>query len=108
MQYLAGADQNAAISGGTIRITLRRPPEGGFYGSVTANGRLVDRSCGFGNEGVGGMFNYRIRISVSYDNLYIGASKMEENAETMADRTGFTEFYKLNLQNQKDSISATA
>ena len=26
VQYLAGADQNAAISGGTIRITLRRPP----------------------------------------------------------------------------------
>ena len=58
VQYLAGADQNAAISGGTIRITLRRPPEGGFYGSVTANADWY-RSCGFGNEGVGGMFNYR-------------------------------------------------
>lgn len=80
VQYLAGADQNAAISGGTIRITLRRPPEGGFYGSVTANADWY-RSCGFGNEGVGGMFNYRYKNLSVYDNLYIGASKMEENAE---------------------------
>lgn len=80
VQYLAGADQNAALSGGTIRITLRRPPEGGFYGSVTANADWY-RSCGFGNEGVGGMFNYRYKYLSVYDNLYIGASKMEENAE---------------------------
>ncbi|WP_289739857.1 hypothetical protein, partial [uncultured Duncaniella sp.] len=29
VKYLAGADQNASLSGGTIMITLRRPPEGG-------------------------------------------------------------------------------
>lgn len=80
VQYLAGADQNAALSGGTIRITLCRPPEGGFYGSVTANADWY-RSCGFGNEGVGGMFNYRYKNLSVYDNLYVGASKLEENAE---------------------------
>ena len=80
VQYLAGADQNAALSGGTIRITLCRPPEGGFYGSVTANADWY-RSCGFGNEGVGGMFNYRYKNLSVYDNLYLGASKLEENAE---------------------------
>lgn len=80
VQYLAGADQNAALSGGTIRITLRRPPEGGFYGSVIANADWY-RSCGFGNEGVGGMFNYRYKNLSVYDNLYLGASKLEENAE---------------------------
>lgn len=80
VQYLAGADQNAALSGGTINITLRRPPEGGFYGSVTANADWY-RSCGFGNEGIGGMFNYRYKNLSVYDNLYIGASKLEENTE---------------------------
>lgn len=80
VQYLAGADQNAALSSGTIRITLCRPPEGGFYGSVTANADWY-RSCGFGNEGVGGMFNYRYKNLSVYDNLYLGAFKLEENAE---------------------------
>lgn len=80
VQYLAGADQNAALNGGTIRITLRRPPEGGFYGSVTANADWY-RSCGFGNEGVDGMFNYRYKSLSIYDNLYVGASKLEENAK---------------------------
>lgn len=80
VQYLAGADQNAALSGGTIRITLCRPPEGGFYGSVTANADWY-RSCGLGNEGVGGMFNYRYKNLSVYDNLYVGASKLEENAK---------------------------
>ena len=80
VQYLAGADQNAALSGGTIRITLCRPPEGGFYGSVTANADWY-RSCGFGNEGVGGMFNYRYKNLSVYDNLYLGVSKLEENTE---------------------------
>ena len=80
VQYLAGADQNAALSGGTINITLRRPPEGGFYGSVTANADWY-RSCGFGNEGIGGILNYRYKNLSVYDNLHIGASKLEENTE---------------------------
>lgn len=80
VKYLAGADQNAALSGGTIMITLRRPPEGGYYGSVTANADWY-RSCAFGNGGVGGMFNYRYKNLSVYDNLYIGATKLEENAE---------------------------
>lgn len=80
VQYLAGADQNAAMSGGTIRITLRRPPEGGYYGSITANADWY-RSCGFGNEGLGSMFNYRYKNLSVYDNLFVGASKLEENAK---------------------------
>lgn len=80
VQYLAGADQNSAMTGGTIRITLRRPPEGGYYGSVTASADWY-RSCGFGNEGLGGLFNYRYKNLSVYDNLYVGASKLEENAE---------------------------
>ena len=68
------------MSGGTIRITLRRPPEGGYYGSITANADWY-RSCGFGNEGLGSMFNYRYKNLSVYDNLFVGASKLEENAK---------------------------
>lgn len=80
VQYLAGADQNSTMTGGTIRITLRRPPEGGYYGSVTASADWY-RSCGFGNEGLGSMFNYRYKNLSVYDNLFVGASKLEENAK---------------------------
>ncbi len=77
VKYLAGSDQNAALSGGTIMITLRRPPEGGYYGNVTLNADWY-RSCNFGNEGISGLFNYRYKNLSIYDNLYIGADKIEE------------------------------
>lgn len=80
VRYLSGADQNAALSGGTIMITLRRPPEGGYYGSVMARADWY-RSCGFGNEDGSGLINYRYRNLSVYDNLYIGGSKLEENSE---------------------------
>ncbi len=80
VQYIAGADQNAALSGGNIKITLRHPPEGGYYGSITANADWY-RSCGLGNEGLGGMFSYRYKNLSVYNNLDVGTSKFEENAE---------------------------
>lgn len=84
VKYLAGADQNAAMSGGTIMITLRRPPEGGYYGSVMANADWYS-SCGFGNESIGGMVNYRYKDLSVYDNLYVGGTKFEENSEQWLD-----------------------
>ena len=80
VKYLAGSDQSASLSGGTIMITLRRPPEGGYYGSVKATADWY-RSCGFGNEGIGGLFNYRYKSLSIYDNLYIGAAKLKEKSE---------------------------
>ena len=80
VRYMAGSDQNAALSGGTIMITLRRPPEGGFYGSVVADANWY-RSCGFGNEGLGAMMNYRYKNLSIYDNVYVGGTKIKENAE---------------------------
>lgn len=80
VKYLAGSDQNASLSGGTIMITLRRPPEGGYYGNVTLNADWY-RSCGFGNEGAGALFNYRYKNLSVYDNLYVGADKLEDNSE---------------------------
>lgn len=63
-KYLSGSDQSAALSGGIIMITLRRPPEGGYYGSIKATADWY-RSCGFGNEGIGGLFNYRYKTLAS-------------------------------------------
>lgn len=79
VKYLAGADQKASVSGGSIMITLRRPPQGGYYGSITANADWY-RSCGFGNVGSGGVINYRHKNLSVYDNLYLNHSKFEENA----------------------------
>lgn len=84
VKYLAGADQNAAMSGGTIMISLRRPPEGGYYGSVMANADWYS-SCGFGNESIGGMVNYRYKNLSVYENLYVGDTKIEESSEQWLD-----------------------
>lgn len=80
VKYLAGVDQNAAMIGGTIMITLRRPPQGGYYGSITANAEW-QRACGMGNEGLGSMINYRYKGLGIYDNMYLGGSKSKENTE---------------------------
>lgn len=80
VRYLAGSDQNAALSGGSIMITLRKPAEGGYYGSINVNAGW-HRACGFGNEGVGGLINYRYKNLSVYDNLYMGGTKFEDNSE---------------------------
>lgn len=97
VKYLAGSNQSAALSGGAIMITLRRPPEGGFYGAVTANADW-HRACDFGNEGLGGMFNYRYKNLSVYDNLYIGSNKYKETAEqtffSSDERSAYSEISK--------------
>lgn len=110
VKYLAGANQNAAMSGGTIMITLRRPPEGGYYGSVMANMDWY-RSCGFGNESAGGMINYRYKNLSVYDNLHVGSTKLEENSEQWIDRpdlhTNFTETTKSKGFDFRNRLSLT-
>lgn len=80
VRYLAGSEQNAALSGGTIMITLRRPAEGGYYGSINVNAAW-QHSCGFGNESIGGLINYRYKNLSIYDNLYVGATESGDNSE---------------------------
>lgn len=80
VKYLAGSDQSASLSGGNVYITLRRPRDGGYYGNVNADAEWR-RASGFGNEGAGGMINYRYRRLSVYDNLYLAGSKVKENAE---------------------------
>ncbi len=80
VKYLAGSDNSAALSGGSIMITLRRPPESGYYGTVKATADW-HRSCDFGNEGIGGLIYYRYKNLSIYDNLYAGATKLKEESE---------------------------
>lgn len=93
VKYLAGADQNAGLSGGTIMITLRRPPEGGYYGSINADADWY-RSCGFGNEGLGGLINYRYKNLSVYDNLYLGGTKQKENSVQWIESPDMQSFIK--------------
>ncbi|MDE6023103.1 MAG: outer membrane beta-barrel family protein [Muribaculaceae bacterium] len=110
VKYLAGADGNASHSGGTIMISLRHPPEGGYYGSVSANANW-QRSCGFGNERISGMINYRYKGLSVYDNLFTGATKVEDNSEqsmTGQDLNTFlTETSKLHRFNYRNRLSLT-
>ncbi|MDE6668836.1 MAG: outer membrane beta-barrel protein [Muribaculaceae bacterium] len=110
VKYLAGADQNSAISGGIIMITLRRPPEGGYYGSIMANADWY-RSCGFGNEGIGGIINYRYKNLSVYNNIYIGKSKLKETTEQYITgselQTFLTETTKSNSSDFRNRLSLT-
>lgn len=103
VMYLAGADRNAALSGGTIMITLRRPPEGGYYGSVTADADW-HRACGFGNEGAAGMVNYRYKNLSVYDNFHVGASRFEENAEQQESGPDLQAFMTETTKSRKFSL----
>lgn len=69
VRYVAGSNQNAGLGGGTISITLRRPPEGGYYGSLSADGEWTQASA-LSDGGIGGVINYRHKKLSIYDNLY--------------------------------------
>lgn len=78
--YVAGSNQNAALSGGVIKISLRKPPVGGYYGSIIGDASW-SKASGFGNESIGGMINYRHKNLSVYDNVSYGANKTKEVAE---------------------------
>lgn len=95
VKYLAGSDRSAALSGGIIMISLRRPPEGGFYGNIDVDAGWR-RACGFGSYGAWAMFNYRYKNLSVYDNLYSGADKYKETAEQSFFNTGESaEYYEI-------------
>ena len=82
VNYLAGSNQNAAMAGGTIEIELRRPPQGGYHGSLTGGSTLYP-AYGFSNENVGGVICYRYKNFSFYDNLSMDLHQPEETAEQM-------------------------
>ncbi len=80
VNYLAGSNQNAAMTGGTIEISLRQPPQGGYYGALTG-GTTIYPSYGFSNENAGGIMYYRYKNLSIYDNLSLNFNQPEETAE---------------------------
>lgn len=79
VNYLAGSNQNAAMAGGTIEISLRQPPKGGYYGALTA-GVTSHFSYGF-DENVGGTIYYRYKNLSIYDNLSLMFNQPDETAD---------------------------
>ena len=80
VNYLAGANQNAASAGGTIEITLHKPSEGSYYGSLWG-GAEYEPSFGFSNENLGGLIYYRYKNLSIYDNLSLDFFQPEETAK---------------------------
>lgn len=80
VNYLAGSNQNASLSGGTINITLRQPPKGGYYGNLLG-GINYRPDYNFDNENLGGVFLYRLGNLSIYDNLYLRWNQENETAD---------------------------
>lgn len=79
VNYLAGSNQNASMTGGTIDISLRQPPKSGYYGSLSA-GADYGPIYGFSNEDIGGVIKYRYKNLSVYDNLSIAWNQNKETA----------------------------
>ena len=80
VNYLAGANQNAANAGGTIEITLHKPSERSYYGSLWG-GAEYHPSYGFSNENLGGLIYYRYKNLSIYDNLSLDFFQPEETVK---------------------------
>ena len=80
VNYFAGVNQDAASAGGTIEITLHKPAEGGYYGSVWG-GAEYHSSYGFNNEDLGGLIYYRYKNLSIYDNLSLSLYQPQETAK---------------------------
>ena len=80
VNYLAGVTQNAADTGGTIEITLHKPAEGGYYGSLSAGTRFQFGQKGIDDENLDGVIYYRHKSLSIYDNFSIRGFQYQETA----------------------------
>lgn len=80
VSYLASSGQMASLTGGVIDIVLRRPPQGGCYGAVTA-GTTFYPSVGFSNENLGCVVYAGYKNISVYDNLSLNNDKSRETVE---------------------------
>ena len=80
INYLAGANQDVADAGGTIEITLHKPAEGGYYGSVSV-GTRYQASNGMDEGNLGGVIYYRHKNLSIYDNLSLSGFRYKETAK---------------------------
>ncbi|MBE6316328.1 MAG: hypothetical protein E7078_06775, partial [Bacteroidales bacterium] len=80
VKYFAGVNQDAASAGGTIEITLHKPSEGSYYGSVWG-GAEYESSFGFSDENLGALIYYRYKNLSIYDNLSLSLFQPQETAK---------------------------
>ena len=80
VKYFAGVNHDAASAGGTIEITLHKPSEGSYYGSLWG-GAEYQPSYGFSNENLGGLIYYRYKNLSIYDNLSLSLYQPQETAK---------------------------
>lgn len=80
VNLLAGSNQNAMLTGGTIEIFLKQPIDGGYYGSLMADGTVYP-SYGFSNERLGGVVSGRYKNLCIYNNLSFDFNQPKETAE---------------------------
>lgn len=80
VNYLAGVNQNAANAGGTIEITLHKPSQDGYYGSLWS-GADYHLTNGFSNENFGGVLYYHLNNLSIYDNLSVDFNQPKETAK---------------------------
>ena len=80
VKYFAGVNQDAASAGGTIEITLHKPSEGSYYGSVWG-GAEYEPSFGFSDENLGALIYYRYKNLSIYDNLSLSLFQPQETAK---------------------------
>lgn len=77
VEYLAGSESNASLSGGIIRLTTKTPKEGGFYGNLIFSSGFQP-SYGYGNLGIGATINYKYKKWSIFNNFNISNSISEE------------------------------
>lgn len=112
VNYLAGSNENAALTGGVLAISLRRPTQNGYYGSFTA-GVSAFPKYGFNDERFGGVFYGKYKNLNVYDNLLVNFNQSEETAEQsflkMADgsQTNVAENIKTHGHAVKNRLSLT-
>ncbi|MBQ9556296.1 MAG: outer membrane beta-barrel protein [Muribaculaceae bacterium] len=113
VNYLAGVKQNAADAGGTIEITLLRPSQGGYYGSLSGGTRYQFGKNGIDDENLGGVIYYRHKNLNIYDNLSLHWFQYQETAkqsilnQATDQLTAMDEKQKINGHNFRNRLSLT-
>lgn len=106
VQNRAGASEDATTKGGVVRITLRRPDDGGYYGTVTGSVSFTPQSSLYRllfifnyQKGRWNVYNY---LSGAYGYGYETQTRQEEFR-----RGGYTQFSDVTERSAARSLSET-
>ncbi|MDO4704241.1 outer membrane beta-barrel protein [Tannerella sp.] len=74
VDYLAGSEEFASIKGAVIRIQLKKQPQGGYYGRLSAGATFMSQ-YGFTGDYLTSTYSYRYKKLSLYNSLYYNDSK---------------------------------